>query len=144
MLTRLNQLSWLCLLASLSLASPLLTYAAEEQHPIDKVHEACMAKDYSTYGMIKCSDQAEKKWDAELNKVYRALRSKLNREGKKRLKKSQQKWLKYRDSEFETIATIYGAMGGTMWGVIAVGQRMEVVKQRVLILQGYLTAFIFP
>ncbi len=140
MLIRLNPLSSLCLLASLSLASPL-TYAAEEQHPLDKEYQACTTKNYSTLGMIECSAQAEKKWDAELNKVYRALSSKLNPEGKKQLKKSQRQWLKYRDSEFETIVTIYGAMEGTMWRVIASSDRVEVVKQRVLTLQGYLAAF---
>lgn len=133
MFIRFKKSSLLCLLAGLASFSGY----AEEQHPIDKKTEACLEKNYSTNGMIGCSAQAEIEWDQELNKVYKALLSKLSSEGKNGLKMSQRQWLKYRDAEFEAIGAIYGAMDGTMWRVIAVGSRMEIVKKRVLTLKSY-------
>jgi len=132
---RFKKSSLLCLLVGLASFSAY----AEEQHPIDKKTEACLEKNYSTNGMIDCSAQAEIEWDQELNKVYKALLSKLSRDGKNSLKMSQRQWLKYRDAEFEAIGAIYSAMDGTMWRVVAVGSRMEIVKKRVLTLNSYLS-----
>ena len=36
------------------------------------------------------------------------------------------------------MVSIYGSMDGTMWRVVATGARTEIVKQRVLLLTGYL------
>ncbi|EDN69834.1 conserved hypothetical protein, secreted [Beggiatoa sp. PS] len=122
--------------AGLSLTSPF-TYA-EEKHPIDIKNEACLEKNQTTMGMIKCEDQAINLWDAELNRVYKALRSKLNTKAKAQLQTAQRQWMKYRDAEFATIDAIYSSMDGTIWRVVATGARTEIVKQRVLLLTGYL------
>ncbi|RKZ36725.1 MAG: DUF1311 domain-containing protein [Gammaproteobacteria bacterium] len=145
MLNRFKKSSLLALVAGLSLASSF-TYAVEKSHPIDAKTDACLEKNDSTAGMIECSVQAEQLWDAELNRVYKALRSKLNANAKKQLKDAQLQWLKYRNAEFEAIKGIYKGIydamgGGTMWGMIAVGARAEIVKKRVLVLTGYLADF---
>ena len=152
MFIRFKKSSLLCLLAALSLASPLTMAEdmtedmaeemaeemAEQQHPINKQLDACIDKDSSTAGTIVCYDQAEKRWDNELNTIYKALLSKLNREGKKSLEQSQKQWIKYRDAELKAIRDIYGTMDGTMWNVIAVASAVEIVEDRVLTLKGYL------
>src|ERR1051325_10300422 len=62
----------------------------------------------TTYEMKQCSGTKYKQADAELNKVYQQLLSKLDDEGHKAsLKAAQLAWLKYRDTncDFEGIQT---------------------------------------
>ncbi|MDM8562650.1 DUF1311 domain-containing protein [Candidatus Marithioploca araucensis] len=134
----------LCLIAGLSLVSSFIH--AEEKHPIDIKTEACMEKDYSTLGMMNCSAQSEKLWDTELNRVYRGLQSQLNEKAKKQLKNAQLQWLKYRNAEFKAIDEIYSVLyeksgGGTMWRLLPINAKVEIIKERVLVLTGYLTNF---
>lgn len=110
----------------------------KEAHPTDEFLEACLAKEITTVGMMNCMNEAYERWDAELNKVYKALRSALNPTQKKVLKAAQLKWIKYRDSEFELIDSIYSSFEGTMYIPMNAGERVEIVKKRVLELGAYL------
>ena len=110
-------------------------FAAESEttkHEIDTLVDKAMDKDPSTAGMIKAMDDGEKLWDAELNKYYKLLSEKLDKESKAALKKAQLAWITFRDAEFAMIADIYSKQEGTMYRVIAVSLRMEVVKRRAL------------
>ncbi|MCU0340037.1 MAG: DUF1311 domain-containing protein [Spirosomaceae bacterium] len=113
-------------------------YAQQEVHPIDAALDKCMDKNPSTQGMIGCIDEAFKKWDAELNKNYKALTLQLNPAQKAALLASQRKWLEYRDLEFKNIGAFYETMDGTMYRPMAASDRMEVVKKRALDLKGFL------
>ena len=131
----LKKLTVLCLAAGFILASSF-TYAEKQKHPIDTDTEACLDKDSSTAGMITCLDEAIKSWDAELNRVYKALQSELNANAQKELKEAQRQWIKYRDAEFEAIGALYRSIyetmgGGTMWRTWAVGAKEENDKQLV-------------
>jgi uncharacterized protein YecT (DUF1311 family) len=67
--------------------------------------------------MKQCSGSKYKQADAELNKVYQQLLSKLDDEGHKAaLKTAQLAWLKYRDTncDFEG----YLNRGGTIYPVV--------------------------
>ena len=125
-------------LFSSTILSPSLiipAFAAEsenEKHEIDIFVDKAMDKDPSTAGMIKSMDEGEKLWDAELNKYYKLLSEKLDKESKTALKKAQLAWINFRDAEFAMIADIYSKQEGTMYLVIAVSLRMEVVKRRAL------------
>ncbi|MDM8552084.1 DUF1311 domain-containing protein [Desulfobacterales bacterium HSG2] len=107
-------------------------------HPTDKFLEECMVKDSTTMGMMDCIKEAYKLWDTELNKVYKQLRSVLNPTQKKDLKTAQLKWIKYRDSEFKLIDSIYSSFEGTMYMPMNAGERMKIVKKRTLELRAYL------
>jgi len=111
-----------------------------EAHPIEKWTEACLEKDRSTAGMVSCSDKAYKKWDQELNRIYKTLRRKLshNSKAKKALRNAQRAWLKYQNAEMKTIEVIYGSLQGTMWIPVAGFAKVEIIKKRTLILKGYL------
>lgn len=52
-----------------------------------------MDKNPSTQGMVGCLDAAYKKWDAELNKNYKALTSKMDATQKAALLAAQRKWI---------------------------------------------------
>ncbi|HAI68314.1 MAG TPA: hypothetical protein DCM38_02630 [Gammaproteobacteria bacterium] len=128
------------LIAGLSLAS---SFVYAEEHPIDIKTQTCLDNNYQTNEKMKgCSLQAYEDWDAELNKVYKALKkSELDAKVKKQIKQAQRKWLKYRNTEFKAIDAIYDAEkrgGGTMWGLLAADAKVEIVKNRVLVLSGYL------
>ncbi|MGH9971859.1 MAG: lysozyme inhibitor LprI family protein [Pyrinomonadaceae bacterium] len=99
-------------------------------HPIEKVLDACIEKDPSTAGMVRCTDQAYYSWDKELNKNYAALARRLNAEGKQTLKAAQLAWLKYRDAEFKLVDSVYSRMQGTMYIPMHIARKKETVKQR--------------
>ena len=114
---------------------------AEEKHPIDIALDKCMDKNPSTHGTVGCLDEAYKKWDAELNKNYKALTLKMDAKQKAALLAAQRKWIEYRDLEFKFQSALYATMEGTMYQPMAVNDRMEVVKKRALDLKSYLTLF---
>jgi len=123
---------------SMILLLPVIAYGQETNvHPIDKSFDACTDKDPSTAGMVRCTDIAYKKWDAELNKNYLALMRKLAPEGKATLKTAQIAWVRYRDTEFKLIDTVYDLLQGTMYIPMRAARRMEIIKERALSLGTY-------
>ena len=111
--------------------------AGQDTHPIDKETKKCFEKDYTTAGMVNCASIAYNKWDAELNKNYKLLMSKLSEAEKLTLKNSQLAWIKYRDLEFNVLNDLYGHKEGTMYIPIRSMSRVEIVKKRALELKSY-------
>jgi uncharacterized protein YecT (DUF1311 family) len=109
------------------------------QHRIDKALDVCIDKDGSTAGMVECIGKAYTQWDAELNKVYNELMQQLDATGKASLKAAQLQWLKFRDAEFKLIDTVYSNLEGTMYVPMHADSRMQIVKNRALELQSYLS-----
>lgn len=99
---------------------------------INEILEECIEKDSSTAGMTNCTYKAYEQWDDELNKVYKQLRDVLNPEAKNKLKEAQTKWIKYRDSEFELINSIYSSLEGTVYIPMRVSDRVDIVKKRAM------------
>jgi len=108
-------------------------------NPIDVSQKGCLdsTQNQTTLGMISCNVRAEQAWDKELNRYYKLLMGILSTDEKTKLKASQIKWLEFRDAEVVTANTIYTDMQGTMWKIVAVGTKMEMVKQRALELKSY-------
>ena len=116
-----------------------VSFAQEDsKHQIDKALDACIEKDGSTAGMVRCTDQAYAAWDKELNKNYLALMRQLKPSQKEVLKTAQLEWIKSRDADFKVIDSIYDTLQGTMYIPMRIDARMELVKKRALQLQGYL------
>ena len=107
-------------------------------HVIDLSMERCLETNLSTAGMVECFTRAETEWDAELNRVYKALQGELKPAGKEALKQAQRAWIAQRDKEFELINAIHAQMDGSMWIPVMVNKRADVVKQRTLALQDLL------
>ena len=108
------------------------------EHPIEAELAKCLDKNGSTQGMVECEDQAAKKWDAELNRVYKELMAKLKPESQKALKESQLAWIRFRDQERLYIQALYGGFDGTMYRPMAVDACKQVIRQRAEHLQHYL------
>lgn len=113
-------------------------YATDKPHVIDLTTDSCIESNPSTAGMLDCYTRAEKEWDDELNRVYKALQSELKPDAQDALKQAQRAWMTERDQEFELITAIHGQMEGTMWIPVMAAKRADVVKARALALQDYL------
>jgi uncharacterized protein YecT (DUF1311 family) len=116
-------------------------FAQDKPDPLDAADNACMDKASSTASMSECADASYKRWDKELNRVYGALRDKLDAPAQAALKESQRQWLSYRDAETKTIAAVYHMMQGTMYVPMRASDAAEIVKARVKQLRGYLSLF---
>ncbi|MGC4044605.1 MAG: DUF1311 domain-containing protein [Armatimonas sp.] len=107
-----------------------------EKHEIDQKIEQMMAKEPRTQGQIEILDKAYKLWDAELNRVYKKLYSKLPTAGKRQLQTSQRSWLSWRDAELKTIDAVFATTDGAqMYLPIRKEFRVDVVRARALALQ---------
>ena len=125
----------------LALAAPLCAQSPEpapRPHPIELALEHCMDGAKSTADMIACEDEAYKKWDDELNRVYGALMKRLNPKQKESLKASQLAWIAYRDRELQWVGALYDSFDGTMYQPMRVDAAKEVVRHRAEELAHYL------
>jgi uncharacterized protein YecT (DUF1311 family) len=113
-----------------------------KQHFIDKACDSCFAKnDYTNLGENTCLQEALGKWDKRLNVVYSRLNKLLKTEQKQALLSSQRQWLKYRDEEFKFINAQVKDLEGSMYPNMVLDAEITVVKNRVLILEKYLSFF---
>lgn len=79
------------------------------------------------------------KADAELNKVYKVLLSKLDEKGKSLLIKAENDWIKYRDSHCKFEASFYE--GGSMQPMIYSGCLESVTMDRIKELKAAIKEF---
>ncbi|MEY2529775.1 MAG: hypothetical protein QOJ05_1865 [Verrucomicrobiota bacterium] len=78
--------------------------------------------------------------NADLDKVYKQLMSKLDAEQQKSLKEAQRAWIKWRDAEADIIARVGGAVGGSAMRVDYANAQAKLIKERTVVLRGYLKA----
>jgi uncharacterized protein YecT (DUF1311 family) len=117
----------LCLLAAISCS-------AQEQKKPDPCENA-----QTTAEMRDCAGKEYEAADAELNKVYQQLMSKLDTEGHQTaLKEAQLAWIKFRDAncDFES----YLNRGGTIYPIVNTGCQTGMTINRTKELQEMLKA----
>jgi uncharacterized protein YecT (DUF1311 family) len=124
------------------ITSSLYSQDTSGLHPVDRFLDSCTAINYSTIGMIECINEANKMWDAEMNKYYKLLEGFSDKETFEKLRDSQREWMKFRDSEIVFInsfyAEIYNKMGGgTIYSLLAASDKSDLVRRRALVLKGY-------
>ena len=109
------------------------------QHPIDTWYEEKMAEETvsSTVDMREITSQAQIKWEAEMNKVYKRLMQKLTKPQQTTLRKAQQQWLKFRSAEGEVILKIVSVQQGTIHQLSGTNRGMQLVRHRTLELISY-------
>lgn len=131
-------------LVTIFLCLSISSFALKAETEAQKKLENCIAEsDLTTASMTNCANNASEDWDKELNQVYQELMNKLNPKAKEELRLSQLKWLKHRDKELEFIDAMYydERFQGTMYSNMRAADRFSVVKERVLVLRGYLNLF---
>jgi uncharacterized protein YecT (DUF1311 family) len=140
-----NHLVFFTLIAALVASVPAVVSSPRQQaaaspakHPIDVWLEECLAMDETTAGQRACLATVYEKWDAELNRVYQELMTKLPEDARPALKAAQVAWLNHRDEEFKLLAALYDALDGTMYPVMKASDRVDFVRNRALELSSYL------
>lgn len=109
----------------------------EDNYPIDVYLDSCMEKNPSTMGMTNCTYEAEKMWDAELNKYYKLLITILDDNSAEVLKSSEVEWVKYKEKEIINIENIYSKLEGTMYIPMRAFAVLELTRTRALQLKNY-------
>lgn len=86
---------------------------------LSQAHSKCVDKsDGVTSMMLDCDGKEYKAQDAKLNKMYKSAMSKLDAQGKNKLKNAQRLWVQYRDAK----CSFYeGLSGGTVDALYASG-----------------------
>jgi uncharacterized protein YecT (DUF1311 family) len=82
-------------------------------HPINKINNNCSPNEQSTMGYTYCKDKETNFWRIENNYIYDYLLNTSDEEEKISLKKSQEAWVKYKDTHLETLK-IFQKDAGTM------------------------------
>ena len=128
---------FIVLLISVFSLNVLAGSGIKDKHPIDIWLDANMSKDPSTFGMRKTTNQAQQKWEIEMNNVYKRFMLKLNRNQQIALRKSQRSWLKFREADGNAISEIVSVQDGTIHQLSGTSYGMELVRERTLKLISY-------
>jgi uncharacterized protein YecT (DUF1311 family) len=114
--------------------------ANPKPHAIDISMSDCLKKpeNMTTAGIANCTIQAEKKWRAEVERLYEGLLGHLDENGKSALKNSQKAWLIFRDKEIKAINVMYAPAPGTMYAPVKATNVMQISKSRAIALQNYI------
>ena len=83
----------------------------------------------ATFPMIVCINEEHKRWDAELNQQYRAIRGKLQDARRNGFDAAQIAWVSYRDAN---CAFYNNPDGGTLARLEANSCMLEMTARRVL------------
>ena len=132
----------------LILAFSMYTLSVDNPDAIDYVgnfqtqyerHMAEFSNKVTAREMVEKLKEIELFCDSELNKAYRLLRSELSQVNQEDLKRSQVKWIKFRDDEFnfQSNLFIYEKFGS--FASVDIGlARVQIIQNRVVNLYGYL------
>ncbi|SKC03893.1 Protein of unknown function [Soonwooa buanensis] len=118
----------------------LFTYQSmnAQENNIETELEKCLEKNYSTAGQRECTFKAQESYDKDLNKYYQLTLKRLPNAQEIQFTSAQKAWLKFRDAEFSLIdGYYYNVKQGTLYSVIAAGEKLNVVKVRAKQLQVY-------
>ncbi|HEX3101974.1 MAG TPA: lysozyme inhibitor LprI family protein [Pyrinomonadaceae bacterium] len=128
-----------CLLTGI-LTVPAATNGKAAVHPIDASQAACLKKAKGTMPRAKCYSDAAESWEKDVTKTYAAVLKALPSDCRSVFETSQSAWEKYRDAEFEVIAKMYNSRKGTGYISVRILLRMNIVKQRALLLEDWLAS----
>ncbi|WP_053405201.1 lysozyme inhibitor LprI family protein [Persicobacter sp. CCB-QB2] len=114
--------------------------AQDQKHPVEQKYENCMAEGSFTNTANKaCLEEQLLDWDLQLNKKYKEVMSFLPTEGtlKNQLRASQRNWLKYYQAECVFIEAKFEGLEGSMYPIIILKEKINILKHRVLELESY-------
>lgn len=113
---------------------------AEEQyiHPIDNQEDICKKNTQSLEDWTKCSYNASKLWNNEVDKYYSLLYKKLPKEEKNILYENQKYWTLCKNNEIKLINSLYKEETETKDRLIyRTTQKKQIVKNRAIALRNY-------
>jgi len=112
-----------------------------KEDPIDVAMDAAMGpameRDGSTEGQIEVFKQAQVKWEARLNSVYKLLKASMGEEEFGTLQQAQRAWLVYREKQLISLKSSYSKIcPGTMWIPFYEREVMLLTRARAQELEG--------
>jgi hypothetical protein len=112
----------------------------EEKHPIDLFLTACLAdtNNYTTMGMTQCTVDAYELWEQRLDSISGRLRQIIPAHIRADFERSQRKWEEYAEAQQDFSDELFSQMNGTMYIPIRVNNHLEVLRERVLLLEAFL------
>jgi len=127
------------IILSCLLACVVQLHAKED--PIDVAMDAAMGpameRDGSTEGQIAVFKQAQVKWEARLNSVYRLLKASMGAEEFGALQQAQRAWLVYREKQLVSLESSCSKIcPGTRWIPFYEREVMLLTRARVQDLEG--------
>ena len=111
---------------------PGLAMANKQFDALDKKTEACAQNAQTTQDSNQCLYDAMTRWDNVLNTEYKLLMSEQSGEFKTALRDSQRAWIKYRDAYFDSVNKYFQQEQGTIWGTIAIDNKMQFVRNKAI------------
>ena len=112
--------------------------AAETKHPIDIWFAQAMSKtDGVTANIREVDAEANVRWDADLNAVYKRLLSRLPLEERKQLVTAQRKWVAWRNAELKLQVALLADDTGTLTAIMLDSEGFGMIRQRALDLESY-------
>ena len=111
--------------------------ATQSKHPIEMDLQACIQKDSSHFGMMKCTENATVAWEKETEKNLNCLKEKLPQEDFLLIEESQKQWEEYRKTTYKAIDQLVFNQQGWMYQEIALGEKLELTKQRAQLLKSF-------
>lgn len=99
-------------------------------HPVEVKVGALVDAARSTADFMAAYGKGSELWDAELNRIYQALRKALPAPASEKLKLAQQQWLLYRDASYALLDEQYNQYEGTLYLPMRVAARMRVTEDR--------------
>ena len=111
----------------------------KRDYPIDKWLKKCEDEaKLNRSGFKRCYNEAEKRWNEEIEKYYEIVMNDLDPEGRRTLQETQRLWEVFMNKEKELINNIFDPLDGNMnkryksWVV-----SMELIRKRALELKFY-------
>lgn len=110
---------------------------------IERVERECLAIDYTTAGMANIIRNSEMAYDVLLNKYYKMLLNRLEKNDREILVQAQRTWIQFRDNELKLNALLQKDQysgGGSINILDQASATLTLTKNRVLELYAYLSA----
>lgn len=109
-------------------------------HPIDLFLTGCLedTNNYTTMGMTQCTIDAFEQWEKQLDSVSARLREILPIEILELFERSQTSWDAYFEAQSAFSDELYSQTTGTMYIPIRVDNHLELLRERVLMLEDFL------
>ncbi len=117
--------------------SPVLSIE-QTTHPIDKEEGICRQSAKTTEDWTKCTYNATRAWNAEVDKYYSLLHKKLKDEQKTNIYENQKYWTLYKNYEIKLINGLYDEQTETKEKLIfRSNQKRDLIKNRAEALRLY-------
>jgi uncharacterized protein YecT (DUF1311 family) len=120
----------LALAAAIALSAAPAAFAQSEEPRMSAQFEQCVKRaGGATFPTIECMSEEHKRWDAELNQQYRAIRARLDGARRNGFDAAQHAWLGFRDAN----CSFYNdPNGGTIARLNANSCMLEMTARRVI------------